>query len=96
MRYTAFIGSQADYIQHVSITPMYYPCPQCESQRKRKRVNTRRVAMLRRCIAAPGLSPTLASTRPVATVASISRPRFRVYHPEDAIPWKSVTPWPTR
>ena len=44
MRYTAIIGSQADYIQHESIKPMYYPCPQCETQGKRKRVNTRRVA----------------------------------------------------
>ena len=44
MRYTDLIGSQADYIQHESIKPMYYPCPQCETKGKRKRVNTRRVA----------------------------------------------------
>ena len=25
MRYTAIIGSQADYIQHQSIKPKYYP-----------------------------------------------------------------------
>lgn len=44
MRYTDLIGSQADYIQHESIKPMYYPCPQCQTQGKRKRVNTRRIA----------------------------------------------------
>jgi hypothetical protein len=45
MRYTDLIGSQADYIPHASIKPMYYPCPQCETKGKRKRVNTRRVAV---------------------------------------------------
>ena len=44
MRYTDIIGSQADYIQHESIKPMYYPCPQCETKGKRKRISTRRVA----------------------------------------------------
>jgi hypothetical protein len=44
MRYTDLIGTQADYRQHESIKPMYYPCPQCQTKGKRKRVNTRRVA----------------------------------------------------
>jgi hypothetical protein len=44
MRYTDIIGSQADYIPHESIKPMYYPCPQCETKGQRKRVSTRRVA----------------------------------------------------
>jgi hypothetical protein len=44
MRYTTIIGTQAEYIQHESVKPMYYPCPQCQTTGKRKRVNTRRVA----------------------------------------------------
>jgi hypothetical protein len=44
MRYTDLIGSQADYIQHESIKPMYYPCPQCQTKGKRKRISPRRVA----------------------------------------------------
>jgi hypothetical protein len=44
MRYTDLIGSQADYIQHESIKPMYYPCPRCQTKGKRKRVTTRCVA----------------------------------------------------
>ena len=44
MRYTPIIGTQADYIQHESIKPMYSPCPQCETKGKRKRVNTRWIA----------------------------------------------------
>jgi hypothetical protein len=44
MRYTTIICTQADYIEHESITPMYYPCPQCETAGKRKRINTRHVA----------------------------------------------------
>ena len=44
MRYTDLIGTQADYIEHRSIKPLYYPCPQCETTGKRKRVLTRRVA----------------------------------------------------
>src|SRR5215813_974919 len=44
MRYTAIIGSQADYLQHQSIKPKYYPCPQCGTKGKRKRVMTRRIA----------------------------------------------------
>ena len=44
MRYTALIGTQADYIEHQSIKPLYHPCPQCETKGKRKRVLTRRVA----------------------------------------------------
>jgi len=43
MRYTDIIGSQADYMQHESITPMYDPCPQCETKGKRKRVLTRHI-----------------------------------------------------
>jgi hypothetical protein len=34
MRYTAIIGSQADYLQHQSIKPKYYPCPQCGTKGK--------------------------------------------------------------
>ena len=41
---------------------------------------------LRLLIVAPGLSPSLASSKPVVTVASISRPRFRVCRPAGAIP----------
>jgi hypothetical protein len=44
MRYTDLIGTQADYIHHESIKPLYYPCPQCQTKGKRKRVNTRHVA----------------------------------------------------
>ncbi len=44
MRYTDLIGTQADYIEHQSIKPLYHPCPQCETRGKRKRVLTRRVA----------------------------------------------------
>ena len=44
MRYTDLIGSQADDIQHQSIKPKYYPCPQCGIKGKRKRVMTRRIA----------------------------------------------------
>jgi Transposase len=44
MRYTDLIGSQADDIQHQSIKPKYYPCPQCGIKGKRKRVITRRIA----------------------------------------------------
>ena len=44
MRYTDIIGSQADYLQHQSIKPKYYPCPQCGTKGKRKRVMTRRIA----------------------------------------------------
>jgi hypothetical protein len=44
MRYTDIIGSQADYLQHQSIKPTYYPCPQCGTKGKRKRVMTRRIA----------------------------------------------------
>jgi hypothetical protein len=36
MRYTDLIGTQADYIQHASIKPISYPCPQCETTGKRK------------------------------------------------------------
>lgn len=44
MRYTDIIGSQADYIQHQSLKPRYYPCPQCETTGKRKQVIIRRIA----------------------------------------------------
>ena len=44
MRYTDIIGRQADCIEQQSIKPMYYPCPQCETIGRRKRVITRRVA----------------------------------------------------
>lgn len=44
MRYTDLIGTQADYIQHQSVKPMYYPCPQCKATGKRRRVTTRCVA----------------------------------------------------
>ncbi len=44
MRYTHIIGTQADYIQHQSIKPKYYPCPQCGTKGKRKQVITRRIA----------------------------------------------------
>jgi hypothetical protein len=44
MRYTDLIGTQADYIQHASIKPIYYPCPQCETTGKRKHVIPRRIA----------------------------------------------------
>jgi transposase-like protein len=43
MRYTDIIGSQADYMQHESIKPLSYPCPQCETKGKRKRVITRHI-----------------------------------------------------
>jgi Transposase len=44
MRYTPIIGSQADYVQHQSIKPKHYPCPQCGKKGKRKHVITRRIA----------------------------------------------------
>ena len=44
MRYTDLIGSQADDIQHQSIQPKHYPCPQCGTKGKRKHVITRRIA----------------------------------------------------
>jgi hypothetical protein len=44
MRYTDIIGSQADYLQHQASKPKYYPCPQCGTKGKRKRVMTRRIA----------------------------------------------------
>ena len=44
MRFTVLIGSQADDIQHQSIKPKYYPCPQCGTKGKRKHVITRRIA----------------------------------------------------
>jgi hypothetical protein len=43
MRFTDIIGSQADYIQHQSIKPKHYPCPQCGKKGKRKQVITRRI-----------------------------------------------------
>src|SRR4029434_3328199 len=39
MQFTTIIGSQADYIQHHSIKPKHYPCPQCGKKGKRKQVN---------------------------------------------------------
>jgi hypothetical protein len=44
MRFTVLIGSHADDIQHQSIKPKYYPCPQCGTKGKRKHVITRRIA----------------------------------------------------
>src|SRR5262247_1310128 len=44
MRYTDLIGSQADDMQHQSIKPKHYPCPQCGTKGKRKHVITRRIA----------------------------------------------------
>jgi Transposase len=44
MRYTDLIGSPADDIQHQSIKPKHYPCPQCGTKGKRKHVITRRIA----------------------------------------------------
>src|SRR5499426_2095780 len=44
MRYTPIIGSQADYVQHQSIKPKHYPCPQCGKQGNRKHVIIRRSA----------------------------------------------------
>jgi len=44
MRFTVLIGSQADDIQHQSIQPKHYPCPQCGTKGKRKHVITRRIA----------------------------------------------------
>ena len=43
MRFTEFIGSQSDYIEHKSIKPKYYPCPQCGQKGKRKQVIERRI-----------------------------------------------------
>jgi hypothetical protein len=44
MRDTDLIGSQADDMQHQSIKPKYYPCPQGGIKGKRKHVSTRRMA----------------------------------------------------
>ena len=44
MRFTDIIGSQADYIQHQSIKPKHYPCPQCGKKGKRTQVIIRRIA----------------------------------------------------
>ena len=44
MRYTHIIGSQDDYVEHQSIKPKHYPCPQCGKKGKRKHVITRRIA----------------------------------------------------
>src|SRR5215813_715055 len=44
MRFTVLIGSQADDMQHQSIKPKHYPCPQCGTKGKRKHVITRRIA----------------------------------------------------
>lgn len=43
MRFTAFIGSQTDYIAYKSIKPKDYPCPQCGQKGKRKQVIERRI-----------------------------------------------------
>ena len=43
MRYTDFIGSQDDYLEHQSIKPKYYPCPECGKKGKRKQVIIRRI-----------------------------------------------------
>ena len=43
MRFTNIIGSQADYMQHQSIKPKHYPCPQCGKKGRRKHVIIRRI-----------------------------------------------------
>jgi hypothetical protein len=43
MRFTEFIGSQSDYIEHKPNKPKYYPCPQCGRKGKRKQVIERRI-----------------------------------------------------
>src|SRR5262249_39674333 len=43
MRFTNIIGSQADYMQHQSIKPKHYPCPQCGKKGKRKQVIIRHI-----------------------------------------------------
>ena len=46
MRFTNIIGSQADYMQHQSIKPKHYPCPQCGKKGKRKQVIIRHIPHL--------------------------------------------------
>ena len=43
MRYTEFTGCSDDDVEHRSIKPKYYPCPQCNKKGKRKQVIRRRI-----------------------------------------------------
>jgi hypothetical protein len=46
MRYTEYIGNTADTIERYTISPKYYPCPQCGRKGKRKQVITRQIRHL--------------------------------------------------
>jgi len=46
MRYTEYIGNRADTIEHYSLSPKFYPCPQCGRNGKRKQVVTRQIRHL--------------------------------------------------
>ena len=44
MRYREFIGANDDVIEHRSIKPKFYPCPQCGKKGRRKRVIHRQIS----------------------------------------------------
>ena len=46
MRYSEYIGSAAPTIERYTISPKFYPCPQCGRNGKRKQVITRQVRHL--------------------------------------------------
>ena len=46
MRYSEYIGSRADTIERYTLTPKFYPCPQCGRKGKRKQVVTRQIKHL--------------------------------------------------
>ena len=43
MRYSEYIGSRADTIERYTLTPKFYPCPQCGRKGKRKQAVTRQI-----------------------------------------------------
>jgi hypothetical protein len=94
MRYTAIIGSQADYLQHQSIKPKYYPCPQCGTKGKRKRVMTRRLAHVATLHRRSWIVAEVGVYKAAVHAASISRRPLPVCRLGGAIPGKCVTPSP--
>lgn len=43
MRYTEYIGSPQETVEHYRRSPKFYPCPQCGRKGKRKQVITRQI-----------------------------------------------------
>ena len=72
MRYTEYIGSSQETVEPYTISPKFYPCPQCGRKGKRKQVITRQVRHLAALHRPAWIVAQVGSIGPAVAAASIS------------------------